>query len=125
MASLCCLRYPSEETPDPTYLDYDPAEYTVTLVRRSSSHPTLSGMVHQDLGVLSADSRINLRTDYMEAATLADFQTKFAVLGQVWKWDDHEGNTYDVFFIGLNPIHLRGVEAYQVEMVFAVIGGPT
>ncbi len=124
MASNCCLKYPSEETPDPTYLNYDPIVYEVPQPRRSSSHDTLSGRVHQDFGALAADRQIRLRTDYMEAATLAAFQTKFAVLGQVWKWTDYKGDTWDVFYRELRWDRIQGYDAYRVEMTFEVISGP-
>jgi hypothetical protein len=125
MASDCCLKYPSEETPAPTYLDWDPIQYEVTKARRSSTHVTMGGgRVHQDFGASDADRQINLRTDYMEAATLASFREKFAVVGQVWTWTDHEGDAYSVFFRELKATHLQGQEAFEVEMTFDVIGGP-
>ena len=124
MASTCVLDYVLEEETDPTYLDVNPITYEVPQPRRSSSHNTMSGRVHQDFGVSAADRQINLRTDWMEAATLTAFQTKFAVTGEVWKWTDHLEDSYLVFFRELRPERIRGYEAYRVEMVFEVVGVP-
>jgi len=121
MASQCCLSYPNDT--DPTYLDFDPAEYTAgPPARRSSSHPTMDGSrVIQDFGVSDADREITLRTGWVEPGTLDDLREKFAVTGQAWKWTDHEGDSYLVFFRDLKADHLRGVEAFEVQMTFDVL----
>jgi len=120
--ALCYLDYVEEEETDPTYLDVNPVEYAISNPRRSSSHPTMGGSrVHQDFGAQTADREIRLRTDWMEAATLEDFQEKFAVIGEVWKWADFEDNGYLVFFRSLVAERIRGHDAYQVEMTFDVI----
>ena len=121
MASSCCLSYPDDT--DPTYLDEDPITYEAgPPERRASTQPTFGGgRVLQDFGVSDADRQIKLRTDWMETATLVALETKFAVAGQLWKWTDHEGDSYLVFFRSLSPRHLQGCEAYQVEIVFDVL----
>lgn len=120
--SLCCLSYPDDT--EPTYLDEDPIEYSggPPAERRISSHPTLGGgRVWQDFGAPEVDRQISLRVDWMLPATLAAFTEKFAVVGQVWKWVDHEADEYRVIFRGLKPTHLQGIEAFSAEMTFDVV----
>jgi len=107
---------------DPTYLDEGPILYDDgSAERRVSAHATADGRVWQDFGALDVDRQLRLRTDWMSQATLDAFEAKFAVTAQVWKWLDHKGHEYRVFFRALNPERIRGHDAYRVEMVFDVV----
>ncbi len=108
---------------DPTALDVAPIVYDVGPVpRRASSHGTMGGdRVHQDFGAPGADRQINLRTEWMEEATLDDFQEKFATAGAAWKWVDGLGGEYSVFFRALRADRIRGYAAYQVEITFDIL----
>jgi len=107
---------------DPTYLDEGPILYDDgSAERRVSAHATADSRVWQDFGALDVDRQIRLRTDWMSQATLDAFEAKFAVTAQVWKWLDHKGHEYRVFFRALNPERIRGHDAYRVEMVFDVV----
>ena len=122
MAGTCILSELNDSSP--TTLDVDPVVYEDgPAARRSSSHQTMDGArVHQDFGAQTADRFARARTDWMETATLSALETKFATTGKVWKWVDHNGGAYQVFFRELRPERIRGQEAYQVEMVFDIIG---
>jgi hypothetical protein len=107
---------------DPTCLDAAPACYDDgPAERRASSHATLEGRVWQDFGALDVDRQIKLRTDWMTGDTLDDFLAKFAEVAQIWKWVDHKGRGYRVFFRALHPERIRGHNAYRVEMLLDVI----
>jgi|GEM_PF-1746802 len=126
MAGTCYMCYPDREEPeDPeiTYLDEDPSAYNDgPPERRVSSHAAMGGeRVWQDFGAPDIDRQIALKTDWMEAATLEAFRAKFAVVGQVWKWVDHNGHEYRVFFRALKPERIRGYEAYEVEMTLDIV----
>lgn len=116
----CALSYPDGS--DPTYLDEAPSFYDDRPAeRRASAHATAEGRVRQDFGAADVDRRIRLRTDWMSADTLSAFQAKYEVTGQVWRWVDHQGSEYRVFFRELVPERIRGHEAYRVELTFDVI----
>lgn len=121
MAAICYLSNPDGS--EATYFDEDPAWYDDgEPERRASSHVTFGGSrVWQDFGVTDVDRQIKLRTDWMTQATLEAFAAKFAQVGWVWKWRDHKGHEYRVFFRGLKPERIRGHEAHRIEMVLDVI----
>jgi hypothetical protein len=106
-----------------THLDEEPALYEDgPAERRASSHATFGGSrVWQDFGAPGVDRQIRLRTDWMTETTLEAFMAKFAVVGQIWKWMDHKGREYRVFFRALMPERIRGHEAYRVEMLLDVV----
>jgi len=106
-----------------THLDEEPALYEDgPAERRASSHATFGGSrVWQDFGAPGVDRQIRLRTDWMTETTLEAFVAKFAVVGQIWKWMDHKGREYRVFFRALMPERIRGHEAYRVEMLLDVV----
>ncbi len=102
--------------------EYEPSEYFIeTTTRRASATQTLSGVVHQDFGLNSQDGRIRARWGWMSASEVASFQTKYALTGTVLEWGDREAD-YLVFFSELRLTPIRGQEAYEVEMVFRVLG---
>ncbi len=118
--TACVLSYPDGF--GPTYLDVDPARYDDRPAeRRVSAHATAEGRVWQDFGAPDIDRQIRLRVDWMAAATLAAFRAKYQAVGQVWRWVDHRGQEYRVFFRSLIPERIRAHEAYRVELVFDVI----
>jgi hypothetical protein len=121
MASACYMSKPDGS--EAVYLDEDPAYYDDgPAERRASSSPTLGGgRVWQDFGVHDVDREIRLRTDWMSEATLAALKAKYATTAQVWKWVDHKGHDYRVFFAELRPERIRGNAAYRVEMRLQVI----
>jgi len=123
MAGTCYL---SElDLSDQTFLDEDPAFYDDgPPERRTSDHQTQDGTVRQDFGFATSDRTLRLRTDFVTAATLVALNTKFAVAGKVWRWHDHRGADYDVFFQRLEPTRIRGNEAYVVEMTLDVVSIP-
>jgi len=116
----CCLSYPDES--EPTYLDEDPSRYDDRPAeRRASTQATAEGRVWQDFGAPDVDRQIRLRTDWMSTDTLAAFRAKYEAVGQIWRWVDHRGHEYRVFFRALVPERIRGNEAYVVEMTFDVV----
>ena len=121
MAASCYMSKPDDG--ETTYLDEDPAFYEDgPPERRASSHATFGGSrVWQDFGAPDMDRQIRLRTDWMTETTLDAFMAKFAVMGQIWKWVDHKGHEYRVFFRALTPERIRGHEAYRVEMLLDVV----
>lgn len=121
MAASCYMSKPDDS--EKTYLDEDPALYEDGPAdRRASSHATFGeSRVWQDFGAPDIDRQIRLRTDWMTEATLEAFEAKFAVVGQVWKWVDHRGHEYRVFFRAMVPERIRGHEAYRVEMLLEVL----
>jgi hypothetical protein len=106
-----------------TYLDEDPISYDDgPAERRASSHATLGGSrVWQDFGAKDVDRQIRLRTDWMTQTTLDAFKAKFAQAAKVWKWVDHRGHEYRVFFRALNPERIRGHDAYRAEMLLDMV----
>ena len=121
MAASCYMSKPDDS--EKTYLDEDPALYEDGPAdRRASSHATFGGSrVWQDFGAPDVDRQIRMRTDWMGELTLDSFRTKFEQVGQVWKWVDHKGHEYRVFFRALTPERIRGHEAYRVEMLLDVV----
>lgn len=119
--AACYMSKPDDT--EKTYLDEDPVSYDDgPAERRASSHATFGGSrVWQDFGAKEVDRQIRLRTDWMSQGTLDAFKAKFAVTAQVWKWVDHKGHEYRVFFRALNPERIRGHDAYRVEMLLDVV----
>lgn len=123
MAGICYL---SElDLSDQTFLDEDPAFYDDgPPERRASDHQTQDGTVRQDFGFGTSDRSLRLRTDFVTTATLVALNTKFAAVGKVWRWHDHRGADYNVFFRHLEPRRISGNEAYVVEMTLDVVSIP-
>ena len=121
MAASSYMSKPDDS--EKTHLDEEPALYEDgPAERRASSHATFGGSrVWQDFGAPGVDRQIRLRTDWMTETTLEAFVAKFAVVGQIWKWMDHKGREYRVFFRALMPERIRGHEAYRVEMLLDVV----
>lgn len=123
MPGICYLSEP--DLSDQTFLDEDPAFYEDgPPERRASDHQTQDGTVRQDFAFATSDRSLRVRTDFMTTGTLAALQSKFAAIGKVWRWHDHRGADYDVFFRRLEPRRIRGNEAYVVEMTLDVVSIP-
>ena len=123
MPGICYL---SElDLSDKTLLDEDPAFYDDgPPERRASDHQTQDGTVRQDFGFATSDRSLRLRTDFVTTAILAALNTKFAAVGHLWRWHDHRGADYNVFFRRLEPRRISGNEAYVVEMTLDVVSIP-
>jgi len=120
MPSEYCLDLADDS--DPVYLDVDPSEYRKGLpARRSSSVQTLDGgRVIQDFGVATADQDITCRTEWVSSSTLSALREKYELVATPLKWTDLEAS-YLVFFREMKETPIRGQDAYEVEMVFAVL----
>jgi len=57
----------------------------------------------------------------MTQATLHALKVKFTVVAAIWKWMDHKGREYRVFFRTLNPECIPGCDAYRAEMLRDVV----
>jgi hypothetical protein len=119
--SACYLSKPDDS--EKTYLDEDPTAYDdAPPERRASSVATLGGgRVWQDFGARDVDRELRVRCDWMSQATLDALRAKYAAVGQLWKWVDHKGHDYRVFFADLRAERIRANAAYRVEMRLEVV----
>ena len=103
-------------------LDYDPSRYRVIPGRRrTSSFATMGGgRVHQDFGQAAKDRRIEMTVDWLADATVAGLEAKRDTVAETWKWHDHRGDDYEVFFLAMQK-RKRPTEGWIVNLEFAVV----
>lgn len=105
-----------------TTLDYDPSRYRVIPGRRrTSSFATMDGgLVHQDFGQQATDRTIEATVDWLADATVAALEAKRDTASATWKWHDHRGDDYEVFFLSIEK-RKRPTVGWIVELEFAVV----